>query len=156
MCIITHCTLYLLFILEVLEPYKIMMALVKHWRNEELSADLLEQAIRSDCEHVGIEMLLRGKNVSTTLPTGYGKSTIFHVLPFCVMALLSLLPLSSSADSCLPFVLIISPLVSLMRDQVTKLCQRGTQAALVGEEGNQADVRFCRFTHEFDDTHTSR
>lgn len=135
------------------------MALVERWRDEELSAVLLEQAIRSGCERMGIEelkpeqqkavqTLLRGENVFVTLPTGYGKSAIFHILPFCVMALLSLLSLSSSADSCLPFVLIISPLVSLMRDQVTKLRRRGIQTALVGED-SPADVRSCRFTHVF-------
>ena len=51
------------------------------WRDEELSADLLEQAIRSGCYRVGIEelkseqqkavqALLRGDNVFITLPTG--------------------------------------------------------------------------------------
>ena len=72
-----------------------------------------------------VPMLLRGENVFVMLPMGYGNYAIFHVLPFCVMALLSLLSLSFSGDSCLYFVLINSPLVSLMRDQVTKLCWRG-------------------------------
>ena len=100
-----------------------MAVLVECWR-EELSNDRLEQAVRNCCKCVGleelkperqeaVETLLCGESVFVTLPTGYEKSAIFHVLPFCVMALLSLFPLSSSTGSFLPFVLVISLLVSV-------------------------------------------
>ena len=72
--------------------------------------------------------VLSSKHVFVTLTTGYGKSAIFHNLPFCAM---SLLFLTVTSHSFFLFVMIISPLVSLMHDQVTKLQQRDIQAALV-------------------------
>ena len=75
-----------------------------------------------------MQAVLSRKHVFVTLPTGYGKSAIFHNLPFCAM---SLLFLTVTSDSFFLFVMIISPLVSLMRDQMTKLQQEDIQAALV-------------------------
>ena len=82
----------------------------------------LQLAIEVGCLRIGLEslkpeqldavrLLLQGKSKSVfvTLPTGYGKSAIFHVLHFCASSLLS-----SLENSChKPLVLIISPLVSL-------------------------------------------
>ena len=108
-----------------------MPALIGHWR-DDLSPDRLQQAVQSGYEHAGLEKLkpeqkdaVQTLNMFVTLPTGYGKSAIFQVLLFVLWLLLSLLRLSSSSDSFLPLVLVISPLVSLMSDQVTKLRQLG-------------------------------
>ena len=36
-----------------------------------------------------VKLLLDGKNVFVTLPTGYGKSAIYQVLPLCTKSLLA-------------------------------------------------------------------
>lgn len=108
-----------------------MPALIGRWR-DDLSPDWLQQAVQSGYERAGLEKLkpeqkdaVQTLNMFITLPTGYGKSAIFQVLLFVLWLLLSLLHLPSSSDSFLPLVLVISPLVSLMSDQVTKLRQLG-------------------------------
>ena len=49
-----------------------------------------------------VEVVLRGKDVFVTLPTGYGKSKIFHLLPLCTQYL----RLSKS-----PLVIVVVPLL---------------------------------------------
>jgi len=66
-------------------------------------------------QHEIINNLLEGKNTLATLPTGAGKSLTFQLPAF-------LLPGS---------VLVISPLLSLIRDQVQKLNTNGIRAAQI-------------------------
>ena len=61
-----------------------------------------------------VQLLLRGKNVFVTLPTGYGKSAIYQVLPLCTKSLSSTSTTSWATGKSA--VLVISPLTSLMRD----------------------------------------
>ena len=65
-----------------------------------------------------IHDLLSGKNVLVTVPTGYGKSFIYQVLPFCASSILN--PSRCPGDVSTT-VLVISPLVALMHDQVERL-----------------------------------
>ena len=57
-----------------------------------------------------------------SLPTGYGKSLIYQLPPACVKELASM---GFLTPQCQPFVLVISPLISLMQDQVTSIKLRG-------------------------------
>ena len=70
-----------------------------------------------------IECIVRGEDVFVTLPTGFGKSAIYQSLPFCASVL------ADKSSQVRLFVLIVSPLIALMRDQVASLSSRSVRAA---------------------------
>ena len=59
-----------------------------------------------------VKATLCGKDVFVSLPTGFGKSLIYQILPVCAEELAVLKPVGSEFK---PFVLIVSPLISLMQ-----------------------------------------
>ena len=62
--------------------------------------------------------LLKGKDVFVNLPTGYGKSAIFHSAPLCKDYLTKkVYPLSSKSS----LAVVISPVTALIEDQVKHL-----------------------------------
>jgi RecQ family ATP-dependent DNA helicase len=71
---------------------------------------------------------LHGKDVFVNLPTGSGKSLIFQSFPLVVDYLRGNCPKEHS------IVVVVSPLVSLMKDQVNYLQSKGMNAAFLGEE----------------------
>ena len=71
--------------------------------------------------------LARGKDVFAILPTGFGKSLIFN----CFLEYVSS-ALCSSEVKPLSTIIVVSPLVSVMRDQVEQLKQLGFSAAAIG------------------------
>jgi len=62
-----------------------------------------------------IDAVLSGRDVLATMPTGAGKSLLYQLPAFCLDGL----------------VLVISPLIALMKDQVDALQKRGIRAAYV-------------------------
>ena len=70
-----------------------------------------------------------GNDVFVWLPTGYGKSICYQVLPFMFDAKLCR---QDSAPPEKSVALVVSPLVSLMVDQVRSLTSSGVGAAIVG------------------------
>ena len=70
--------------------------------------------------------LARGNDVFAILPTGFGKSLIFQLFPRVVNALCSI------KAGKLTSIIVVSPLVSVMRDQVAELKKYGFSAAAVG------------------------
>ena len=66
----------------------------------------------------------RGKDVFVALPTGFGKSVIFGLLP----RVFDHLKGSTGSIAC-----IVSPLVALMRDLKAKFVPRGVSAEFLGE-----------------------
>ncbi|XP_020913801.1 uncharacterized protein LOC110251428 [Exaiptasia diaphana] len=69
-----------------------------------------------------LERLLLGKDTVGVLPTGYGKSVIFHLLPF-------MFDYEKKKDDSI--VLVIAPLDSLIEDQVMSLKSRGIKAGVL-------------------------
>lgn len=84
---------------------------------EELMAEQ-EEAIRA---------FFNGLNVFVNLPTGFGKSLIFQCLPV-VSDVINNKPRGSS------LVVVVSPLKSLMEDQVASLQNLGIPAIAIGTE----------------------
>ena len=95
--------------------------------------ELFASAVDRVCRKFNIENLkeqqstalyefLCGKDVFVNLPTGYGKSLIFQMAPLVARELSSTLPGQFSSSS---IVLVISPLVALMKDQVNALTELG-------------------------------
>ena len=73
------------------------------------------------------------------LPTGYGKSLIYQALPFVYDSIL---------EAAGHIVVVVSPLVNLMKDQVDKLANLGILAASLSEmtEENAKGVIEGRFS----------
>ena len=72
-----------------------------------------------------IVAVYEGKDVFVFLPTGFGKSVCFQVLPFLFDHKLGLS--DGSEKRC---VIVVSPLVSLMVDQVRSLKSKGVHAVV--------------------------
>jgi superfamily II DNA helicase RecQ len=77
---------------------------------------------------ISIKELLHGKDVFVNLPTGSGKSLIFQSFPLVVDYLCGNSPEEHS------IVVVLSPLVLFMKDQVNYLQSKGMNAAFLGEE----------------------
>ena len=69
---------------------------------------------------------LKGQNAFVSLPTGFGKSLVYQVLPFCAERLLR-----GQFTQKTPVVVIVSPLVSLMYDQVAQLSSKNVRALCI-------------------------
>ena len=68
--------------------------------------------------------ILKGHDVLVSQPTGSGKCMTFQLLPFSIAR--PIMPVwNDDTDHKNEFVLVISPLISLIRDQVTKLRANG-------------------------------
>ena len=70
-----------------------------------------------------------GNDVFVWLPTGYGKSLCFECLPFMFD-----MKLCRRTDTICSVVLVVSPLVSLMVEQVSSLMARGVSAAIMSSQ----------------------
>jgi superfamily II DNA helicase RecQ len=69
-----------------------------------------------------VRHMYNGKDVLLWLPTGFGKSVCYEILPF----IMDYRPgRCGSGQRSYSTVLVVSPLISLMVDQVTSLRQRG-------------------------------
>ena len=80
-----------------------------------------------------IEVICRGDDVFVSLPTGFGKSICFHVLPFLFDRKLGCM--DGERKSC---VIVISPLISLMVDQVRNLRASGVEAVVISSVSRQS------------------
>ena len=69
--------------------------------------------------------ILKGHDVLVSQPTGSGKSMPFQLLPFTVTRPIEQHHAFDNTDYKNEFVLVISPLIALIRDQVTKLRAMG-------------------------------
>ena len=92
-----------------------------------ISADCLQdfpniQALRKE-QQLCLVTLARGKDVFAILPTGFGKSLIFQLLPQLAKA-------AMKSEMC--SIVVVSPSVSVMRDQVELLKQLGFPVAAIG------------------------
>ena len=91
--------------------------------------------------------LITGRDVFINLPTGYGKSPIYQLAPSIVEEMSHL-----DGKIRIAIILVISPLVSLMKDQVQYLQQKGIKALFI--DGGQCKmgwlayiIRFVTFVH---------
>lgn len=80
------------------------------------------EALRKEQE-ICLVNLARGKDVFAILPTGFGKSLIFQLFPRLAKSAMKL-------EMC--SIVVVSPLVSVMRDQVEQLKKVGFSAAAIG------------------------
>ena len=107
-----------------------------------LSSVQQEHLTLKDKQVEAVELLYQGHDVFLWVPTGYGKSICYQVLPF-------LFDYKLGRTGCPPcersVVLVISPLVSLMVDQVNSLQSRGvTAGVLSGNKGVDRKFLACK------------
>ena len=78
-------------------------------------------------QYLALDSILQGRDTIAVLPTGYGKSIIFHLLPFICDHL------KISKHNCCSnnAVLVISPLNALINDQITIFKNRGVEASVL-------------------------
>ena len=100
-----------------------------------------------DCLHpqqlMAVESLLRGRDVLACLPTGFGKSLIFQILP----AVFSFLANHGCQFPKDPIVVVCSPLMALMKVQVDGLPNKGVSAVFLGDDnGFDEDIARGSFT----------
>jgi len=94
-----------------------------------------------------VKYLSEGHDVFGWFPTGYGKSLCYQMLPFVFDSLLG------RVNSDQSIVLVVSPLVSLMVDQVSSLRSRGVAAAIMSSnreihttlKASESEVRAGRY-----------
>ena len=77
-----------------------------------------------------LESLYLKKDLVAVLPTGYGKSLVFHVFPRLLKERDARVSSSQSVGSSV--VVVISPLNALTYDHILKLRERGVKAAVLG------------------------
>ena len=80
-----------------------------------------------------IVQFVSGRDVFVVLPTGSGKSMCYIALPFVFDELRKLTEPKS-------LVVVMSPLVSLMKDQIKKYGLKGLKCASIGDEMDQAGI----------------
>ncbi len=116
-----------------------------------ISDENLRKSIDSVCKDFGyvslkneqyqcIKEFMSGRDIFVNMPTGWGKSLIFQMVPFIEMRLATLL---DNATSCRrkAILLVICPLVALMKDQVTQLQSRGISASYVVSDQDEQTLR---------------
>ena len=106
--------------------------------NVRLSEEHIEAAMQACCRAVGVSSLktkqkeaissfLKGRDVFVCLPTGYGKSLCFVLLPLVCMCDYLRGQKNGSIVIC------VSPLTSLMMEQKAKYTHYGLSVEFVGE-----------------------
>ena len=88
-----------------------------------------------DLQQEALEKLISGRDVFVIQPTGSGKSLIFQSAPICFD---TVNPLPTNAKS---IVIVISPLASLMQDQVRYLKSLGISAEFIGDEQKSDEAK---------------
>ena len=102
-----------------------------------------------------LEAVYRGKDLLAVLPTGYGKSLIFHLIP----SLLAEKKRRSGLSAQKTVVIVVFPLNSLIHDQLQKINRIRTRAAVLtaGEQGLDLslvdETRLKNADYEFVFTH---
>ena len=99
-----------------------------------------------------IRLLYERKDAFVWLPTGYGKSICFQISPYMFDFKLGRISAASFKRS---IIVIVSPLLSLMIDQVTDLKSRGVQAAILSGNhdvdpsfiATESDVKEGKYSH---------
>ena len=88
-----------------------------------------------DEQQQAIASMYSGQDVFVFLPTGFGKSICFQVLPFLFDHKLGLA--GSQKRSC---IIVVSPLVALMVDQVRSLRGNGIEAVVISSGSRDSRV----------------
>ena len=76
---------------------------------------------------------MEGNDVFLSLPTGYGKSLCYTALPYAFDEL--------RATDTLSVVVVVSPLIALMKDQVAVYSAKGLKVGCVTQENHLLKIK---------------
>ena len=91
----------------------------------EKAARILGYPSVKEKQKEAVTTFLSGRDISISLPTGYGKSFCYATLP---IAFDILLKRDSSKECERSIVIVVSPLLALMGDQVSSFSSKGLEA----------------------------
>ena len=110
---------------------------------------LYQETILKPRQVLCLESVYLQKDVLCVLPTGYGKSLIFHVLPMLLFAKVKIKThgnlqygwrsMSLTTVVVNSIVIVVSPLNSLMADQISRLTKSGIRASVMSVKGSTTD-----------------
>ena len=124
----------------------------------ETAKDCVGYTTLKDFQVAAVEACLSGNDVFLSQQTGMGKSAIYELFPFAKdQQLIQDGKLQGPLNARKPFssVLIISPLIALMEDQVTSLSNRGLAAVQLSTEGSvMKDILNGKYTYIFSSPET--
>ena len=90
-------------------------------------------------QELAILQFIAGRDVFVSLPTGEGKSLIYATLPLLFQSIRGHIVVSrSTANNHICIVLVVSPLSSLMEDQVSNFHKKGLSCVALHRGENQA------------------
>ena len=110
---------------------------------------LYQEIVLKPKQVVCLESLYLGSNVMCVPPTGYGKSSIFHLLPMLLFTKFKLkrgdlIHVWGSQGICTAtvysIVINVSPLNSLISDQIQRLGLRGIRAPAIGVKNARGEL----------------
>ena len=78
-----------------------------------------------------LEAIYHGRDVVAVLPTGYGKSVIFHLLPSLFLEKINY----ERGAAAHPVVIVVSPLNALIKDQIRRLQEGNVNAFITCKQG---------------------
>lgn len=96
---------------------------------ENVLSNLERKFILKEEQRLALKDFIAKKDVFALLPTGFGKSLIYQLAPLVAKAM----GLSET-----PVVVVVSPLIALMEDQVQEAVNLGISAAQLGPENEKA------------------
>ena len=82
------------------------------------------------------EAIYRGRDVVAVLPTGYGKSMIFHLLPSLFLDKIK----CESRVAPSPVIIVVSPLNALIKDQIRRPKEGNVKATVFSVKGENEDL----------------
>ena len=91
--------------------------------------------ILRDYQKKTLEAYLSGRDVFVSAPTGAGKSLTFELAPYAFDCL------NGDQANSNSIVLVVVPLISLMKDQVSNLNSRGIPASYVGDDCSEQQLQ---------------
>ena len=120
---------------------------------------LYEAVILKPKQVLCLESVYLKNDVMCVLPTGYGKSLIFHLLPLLLFAkyklrgdLLGWRSKSFSTAAVNGIVIVVSPLNSLISDQISRLQMSGIGASVVNVKEPETEFSSDEESDTTDDT----
>jgi ATP-dependent DNA helicase RecQ len=89
--------------------------------------------------------ILKGRDVFGVLPTGYGKSMLFMLLPVAIPLLVDTSLREQFKISSHPIVIVITPLISLMESHNMEAKSLGLRAGMLGREDDAPNIESGEF-----------
>ena len=89
-----------------------------------------------------LEAIVFGSDFVTVLPTGYGKSLIFQLLPSLLHTKIASCHKGQTPSPVCPIIIVVSPLNALIKDQMRKSTEGNVSAAFldVRNKNNSSDL----------------